>query len=316
MSSVLKNEPIAIVCAADDNYAMPLAVSVRSALVNIKNERQVVVFIIDGGIKPHNKRKICQSFAGRCEVKWLTVPDELLSRMKMISSSDTGKLTGAEYVSITSYYRLFISEILPTQFNKVIYLDSDIVVSGDVSNLWEIDIKDNYLLAVQDHEVFCPYVSSPNGLLNWKELGFASDSKYFNAGVLVLNLEKWRSDDMCTKALDYLAKNRQYIRWHDQDILNAIVKGQWGELDRRWNKMDPQRLTSEDVENAYIIHFTSMAKPWSTLEQYAPRDLFYHYLDLTAWSGYRLTLWRRLWRRLKREVNNRFPKQKLQETTV
>lgn len=299
------NAPIVVVCAADNNYAMPLSVTICSVLENLNPQCKLLVFIIDGGIKEHNKRRVQKSISSKpCELRWITIPDSLLKQIKVITAADTGTWTGAEYISIASYYRLLISDLLPQTIDKAIYLDSDLVVKGDLELLWNIDVEENYLLAVQDDDRFCPYVSSPRGLSNWKELGFSANSPYFNAGVIVFNLAKWRSETMCAKALDYLANNRQYIRWHDQDVLNATVRGQWKTLDSKWNRMVPQSMTQEDVEAASIIHFTSPAKPWTTLEPYVPRNLYYQYLDKTDWSGYRLTLWRRLWRRLHRELNH------------
>ena len=298
----LDSNTIIVVCAADNNYAMPLSVTICSILENLNPQCKLLVFIIDGGIKKYNKQRVEKSIYNKpCEIQWTVIPDSLLKQIKMITVADTGVNTGAEYVSIASYYRLLISELLPQTIDKAIYLDSDLVVKGNLEQLWNIDVGENYILAVQDDTRFCPYVSSPRGLSNWKDLGFSEDSPYFNAGVLVLNLAKWRAEKLCSQALNYLQNSRQYIRWHDQDVLNAIIRGQWRALDSKWNRMVPQLMTEEDVETASIIHFTSPAKPWSTLEPYAPRSLYFHYLDKTDWSGYRLTLWRRLWRRFNRE---------------
>jgi lipopolysaccharide biosynthesis glycosyltransferase len=296
------NEPIIVVCAADDNYAMPLTVTVRSALVNLNSQRKILLFIIDGGIKNHNKQKILQSISiDNCEIKFIPKPDSWLDLMEFDNLGKDHWLS----VSGAAFYRLMIAELLPKEFDKAIYLDCDLVVRGNLEELWANDLVDNYILAVQNLTI--PYVSSPWGLLNYKELGISPDTKYFNSGVLVINLKKWRDDKMTIKAIEYLNKNKEYIRMHDQDVLNALFANQWGELDRRWN-VPPYIIGiysswadspfSEEVYNVlisepYIIHYLTDKKPWTS--RHTPlKDYFFHYLDMTAWSGWRLTIWRRL----------------------
>lgn len=306
---VLESEPIVVVCSADDKYAMQLAVTGCSVLMNLKSDRKMLLYVIDGGIKNRNKQKVLKSLASeKCEVKFLPKPDSLLGD----DIEEINKRLGpegntiAKYVSIATFFRLLIPELLPNQFDKAIYLDCDLVVNRDLEQLWQIDIGENYVLAAQD--IWIPYVSKPNGLLNYQELGISPDSKYFNAGVLVINLKKWRSEKISAKAIEYLKQNREYVRWHDQDVLNALLAGQWGELDPRWN-CSPSSIYSysswqespfsEDVYNSligdpYIIHFMSAQKPWTS--RHTPfKDYFFKYVDMTAWSGWRFTFRRRLW---------------------
>ena len=164
----------------------------RSALAHLKGNRKIVVFIIDGGIKECNKYKILKSIdLEQCDIKWLQPPDSLFERVKV-----------SGHVTVAAYFRLIIPELLPHQFRKVIYLDSDLIVNQDLSHLWDVEIGENYLLAVQD--VMIPYVSSQEGLVNYIELGIPPSYKYFNSGVLVLNLEKWRTNDISTRVIEYL----------------------------------------------------------------------------------------------------------------
>ena len=304
-------DSIVVVCAVDNNYAMPLAATMRSVIENLKGERRLALFIIDGGIKENNKRKILKSLSSeKCEVNWISNPVKLLGEVGALKELNFGQLP---HLSISAYYRMLIPELLPQQYSKAIYLDSDVIVVGDLNCLWDIKVQDNYLLAVQ--EIICPYVSSSAGLANYQELGIPADTKYFTSGVLVFNLEKCRTDKLSAKCVEYLVKYREYIRWHDTDVLNAVIAGKWGELDPRWNQMPfVYNITSwkdtpfsEDtfnklIHDPYIIHFASAAKPWNSREDHPCNHLFFHYLDLTAWSGWRLTIWRRLWRRINREI--------------
>lgn len=307
---IFENEPIVVVCAADDNYAMQLAVTGRSALVNLKGDRKILLFIIDGGIKNHNKQKILKSLnSQKCEVKFVSIPEFLLRNIEEVHMDSEGLITKAEYVSIASFYRLLIPELLSDKFEKAIYLDCDLVVRGNLEQLWQTDLGDNYLLAAQD--TWIPYISSSTGLLNYQKLGISPDLKYFNAGVLVINLKKWRTDSISAKSLKYFKQNLEYVGWYDQGILNALFAGQWGELDPRWNyspssvygysswKDSPfsEEVYNNLIHDPYIIHYVSNKKPWTSRHTLL-KEYFFEYVDMTAWYGWRLTIWRRFWLRL------------------
>ncbi|NMG11520.1 glycosyltransferase family 8 protein [Brasilonema sp. UFV-L1] len=304
-------ESIIIVCAADNRYAMPLAVVIRSVLENVRSDRLCTFFIIDGGISQKNKNKILKvSDSKQCIITWLKPPDDILDNMKV-----------SGHIKVATYYKILIPILLPDNYCKAIYLDSDLIVQGDLGKLWDINIENNYLLAVQDSGI--PYVSSYYGLQNYKELGIPLDYKYFNAGVLVLNLEKMRKQSTSTQVIQYLEDNKQHIRWHDQDGLNAVLAGKWGELEPRWNQLPSiynnsswkdSPFSQEEFTNAlkepYIIHFASSSKPWNSTVYHPANDLFFHYLDMTPWVGWRWTIWRRIWRKIIQKIQ--FYKEKYQ----
>jgi lipopolysaccharide biosynthesis glycosyltransferase len=305
---ILQDDPIVIVCAADDNYAMPLAVMARSVLENLKDGCDLLLFVIDGGIKNYNKQKILKSlFFANCVVKFVPKPDPLsFKRVEEVNKycDIEGITMHKDTISIATYYRLFLPELIPVQIEKVIYLDCDLVVEEDILNLWKADLEDNYLLAAEDFWIHS--VSAHNGLLNYKKLGIDQESKYFNAGVLVINLKKWRSDEITAKAIEYLIQNKEYIRFHDQDVLNGLLAGQWGQLDPRWNltpgiydyyseeeSLFPKDIYDNLIRHPYIIHFASGTKPWNSCNVYY-KEHFFKYLDKTEWKGWRFTFWKEL----------------------
>ncbi|MDB9449950.1 glycosyltransferase family 8 protein [Dolichospermum circinale] len=311
--SILENnliEPIVVVCAADHNYAMPLAVTVRSALVNLKSQRKILLFIIDGGIKNNNKQKILKSLnLENCEIQFILKPDSWLELIEFNNLEKNQNQIHSLSPSFATYYRLMIAELLPKKFDKAIYLDCDLVVNGDLEELWETDLVENHILAVPD--LIIQDVLSPAELANYKNIGI-SQAKYFNAGVLVINLKKWRDDKIAIQSIEYLKQNNEYIRFHDQDVLNALFVNKWGELNPRWNVMSSIKAFypswenspfSEEVYNTlirqpYIIHYLTDKKPWTSRHTLL-KEYFFEYVDMTAWSGWRLTIWRRIWRKLK-----------------
>ncbi|GCL53457.1 glycosyl transferase family 8 [Microcystis aeruginosa NIES-3806] len=282
-----------VVCAADNNYAIPLGVMLYSLAENLK-EGKAFIYVIDGGITNANKKKVIRSLQ-KLEVE---VVLNWLKPQEAAFFTIVEKLPTWGHVTIAAYYRLLIPYLLPPSIEKVIYLDCDLILKEDLNNLWKIDIDNQYLFAVQD--MGCPLVSSKNGLKTYQELQIPPDTPYFNSGVMILNLKKWREDDMSFKVINYLEENGRRLRYWDQDGLNAILAGCWGKLDPRWNQL-PNKFSSwqeshfsEEVyhqvmEAPYLIHFASDDKPWKF--KFSPlRDTekqFFEYLDRTDWSGWR-----------------------------
>lgn len=302
MTASLYNNPIVLVCAADDNYAMPLAVTVRSALANLMNDRKVALYILDGGIRERNRQKIQQSFnPEQISITWIQPDPQKFEHLRL-----------DRYLTIASYFRLLLPELIPVSVKKAIYLDTDMVVEGDLEQLWQIEINDCHVLAVQDDVE--QYISMAEGLKNIRSLATPADAKYFNSGLLVINLEKWRSENIGHQVLEFVRQNSTEAR-HDQDGLNAVLAGKWCELDPRWNQMPKiyeyaswkESPYSEEVYRAvlqkpYIIHFTNSPKPWCAGLKaqctHPQKNRFYTYLDMTAWAGWRDDFWRRLGRKV------------------
>ncbi|WP_224087032.1 glycosyltransferase family 8 protein [Nostoc sp. MS1] len=296
---VALQQPLVLVCAADNNYAMPLAVTIRSAIANFRSDCPVALYILDGGISQTNKRKITRSLDSKqVEINWTRLDDTLFTNLPLYS-----------HLTISSYYRLCIPEVVPKHFDKAIYLDSDLVVIGDLEQLWNIDIGDNYVLAVQDdHQL---YMSLAHSWKTYQELGISPDAKYFNSGVLVIDLKKWRSENIGIKVLEYIKRGNLL---NDQDGLNLVLAGKWGELHPQWNQMPriydypswqespfTEEVYNELLHQPYIVHYTTIPKPWYAglrhESTHPKKDLFFQYLDMTAWAGWRDTLIRRVSRK-------------------
>jgi len=301
---------IVVVCAADDRYSMPLAVVARSALDNLDSDCSLHLFVIDGGITNTNKAKIVSSIDGnRCKVEFISKPDAQLKLLNDAFEDLRDKATAETRhilsASAAAYYRLFIPELLPEHLDKAIYLDCDLVVRGNLEQLWKADFQSNSILAVQD--IWSPKISCPKTEVPYQELEIPADAKYFNSGVLVINLKKWRDKAIAKKAIEHLIHYGGCPRTHDQGLLNAVLAGQWGELDPTWNLTPAivdlfssweessfsEELYNQLIHDPQIIHFATNRKPWNSRHTLF-KDAFFEYVDRTAWSGWRLTPWRRL----------------------
>src|SRR5271166_3713344 len=121
-----------------------------------------------------------------------------------------------KWASIAVYYRLLAPRLLPCDINKILYLDSDIIVRRSLNPLWDTDITDRALAAVSDYDDSAR-----------KALGFPPGTKYFNSGVLLINLRFWRQNNVPTQAISFIKNNPERVQYWDQDALNAILVHQW-----------------------------------------------------------------------------------------
>ena len=281
-------ESIVLVCAANEGYVMPLATMIRSVLANINTQLAISLYIVDGGIHENDKERLLNSWAfDWLSVHWVLPDDSWYSDIPL-----WGRMTS------DTYHRIMMPYFLPSSIQKAIWLDCDMVVKANLAELWAIDLEDNGALAVQDMVI--PYVSSRYGIASYKELGIASDAKYFNAGVMVVNLDWWRRNRVTDKAFAYLKKYRKTVFFWDQEVLNAVLVGKWGEIDPRWNHIASVSGRSfftvdhldevtyrQVIDDPWIVHFAGAWKPWIYQNDNPSRALYFQYLDMTAWTGWR-----------------------------
>jgi len=280
-----ENNHITIVVATDNFYAILLAALLKSIEQNHVSGEIVEFYIIDDGISPSNKKKIIASGNSKfISLHWITTKEVLPENIKIP--------TDRSAFPITTYLRVFAPYIIPKTTSKMIYLDVDMIVLKDISELWNVDIGDHLFGAVVD---LCETVgSSWGGIPNYKELNIDPNAKYFNAGMLVINPIKWREHDISNKVIDAINNNIASVNFADQYGLNVILVNKWYELDRRWNSFSVQHS-----DDPYLIHFLDIKpifKSYNTNQKYY--DLFYKYLKLTPYKDFKpLSDYKRLFRK-------------------
>jgi lipopolysaccharide biosynthesis glycosyltransferase len=191
-------------------------------------------------------------------------------------------------MTVSTYYKLLVADRLPAELGKVIWLDCDLLVVGDLARLWDHELDGRHALATQDAVV--PLVSSRSGVGAWQELGLPATAPYFNAGVMLIDLALWRRDRVTGRALDYVREYRDRVCYLDQEGLNAVLSGLWSELDRRWNHNVgvPDLAGEAPAEvDAWIVHFAGNLKPWRLGVRNTSTELYFRYLDMTPWRGWR-----------------------------
>lgn len=305
MSAPKDKNIIHVVFAADANYAMPLAVAICSTANNCDRKRKIVFHVIQSGIGQELRAKVersleCAQFPD-AQIIWLDAPLDRIRNFKL----------GHRYTTVLTFARLLIAELLPQQVRKTLYLDCDIVVLEDIAPLWDIDIDEKSLFAARDT---VDNVANPvGGIPHYRELGIPPDTHLFNAGVLLMNLQKWRDNDLSTKLLDYLTTYSEVVRMADQEALNALLYDDWRELDFRWNWQIPWRGVrrgthrmdwTPGTSRKSIVHFISSEKPWLPGCDYAEKRYFFEYLDQTEWAGWRVPAWEEFVGRFRRGLQD------------
>lgn len=274
-------DPVTVITLADESYAMPLAVMVRSLLDHLAPGRAIRVLVIDGGITPETKQRLNDSWRGSpgwplCDVDYIAP-----------RYWGNGKLPVWGRVPALTYARLSAAEYLPSETRRVILLDSDTLVLTDIGQLATTDLEGATVAATQDPYV--PFVSSVGGLRDYAALGLRPDVKYFNAGIMLIDLVRWRAERVGPRAFTFIQRHWQTLQQYDQDALNAVLAGRWKEIAPSW-QVHPRKANSHGsppLDAPYIVHFSGRLKPWL----YPGRDcadvIFYQFVDRTAWCGSR-----------------------------
>ena len=211
-----------VVFASDNNYVPFLGVAITSLIKNNQNDfDKINIFILDDGISGENKKRI---------ELLITNPKHVLNFIKTKNLSDlevnlVGLDRNLNMGSFTPYSRLFIPSLLPKDINKVIYLDCDALIVDSLKKLWETNIDDYCCGAVLD--------GINTSIKN--RLGFKLEENYINSGFLLVNLKKWRENNIESKFIHFMMENQNRFYQHDQGVLNNVFKNQFLILNPKYN---------------------------------------------------------------------------------
>ena len=246
MENNLKVMPIFF--AVDDGYVPFLAVALESLIRNSSKNYYYAIKILYTNIEERNKKKIAKYERDNVKIEFVDL-NYYIEEVK-------DKLYTRDYYTNTTYFRLFIPNLYP-QYDKALYLDSDIVVLGDIADLYNIEIGDNLIAAapddvIQNNKVFQEYAE--------RVVGVSKYQNYFNAGILLMNLDEMRRFDFQEKFL-YLLEQIKFTVAQDQDYLNRLCKGRTKIISTVWDRMPipDSRIKDDDLK---IIHYNLIYKPW------------------------------------------------------
>ncbi len=258
-----------IVYATDANYWMHLYVSLYSLLFNNKNQKFSVYVITDSKNQDFFSKLPALYKLGNLEnFKCIEINKHTLDWLPLM-----------EHFTVATYYRLLIGRLLDQKIKKVLYIDCDTVVEDSLNEIFETNIDDFLLAAVVDQ-----YYTDHSS-----RLGLRHKIKWFNGGILLINLDKWREMKAEDRMFDFIKQNEEMITCADEDALNAISVGNWLELNPRFNIQKPfARSIKEGMLSLKpaIIHFIE-SKPWEYMSEHPYKERYWFYLKKTPYSSYK-----------------------------
>lgn len=289
-----------VACSTDSNY-LKYAITMLLSLFDHHQGEEVRIHLLADGLTDDEVDKV------RCVVEG--------HGAKLMVYAVDGDYLGTlvqgcyGYITPTTYARLFLPDLLPQEVKRVIYLDCDLLVLDSLLPLWEYPLKETHEVgAVEDSCCANPTYYSRLHLS-------PEEHRYFNAGVLLINLEAWRKGEFVKRAVELLHNNSLPLDYADQDVLNVLCVGRTTYLPFRYNLQEAmlrryvpeisdesRRLIVESLPCPAIIHFTYLLKPWNYVSFHPYRRHFYHYFDQTDWKGerpsptFKQRLWRLMWR--------------------
>ncbi|MES2107456.1 MAG: glycosyltransferase family 8 protein [Bacteroidota bacterium] len=271
---------IAVACTVDEHYAKHCTVTLTSLFIN-NPAADFDVYIVHNNLPVKTIAKMQRSLtAYGNSANFIAIDDELLRDAPV-----------DHHISRATYYRLLLPQVLPASLNKILFLDSDTIVRKPVIGLWEKDVSEVALAA-----------SVAAGMHDYPaKLSLACTSLYFNAGVMLINLDYWRKANVLERCIELIANERQRIKWWDQDLLNIIFEGQWLLIELTWNaqpyifgevheETDATILqyAGYGLVDAFIdpaiVHFAGAEKPWQGKCSIRFSPEYKYYLGRTRWA--------------------------------
>jgi lipopolysaccharide biosynthesis glycosyltransferase len=211
-----------------------------------------------------------------------------LTTMHLGASSGMTLPVRALHYTMDTYTRLWVAEFFGAEVDRVLYLDSDMIVVANIAELWNTDVDAHIVAAV-----------TIPGSTRCAAYGIPERFGYFQSGVMLINLKRWRAERIFDRLQDYILHNAEKIVDADQDVLNACLYDQRLPLPYVWNviapfyfNLHPLGISAAEhrsaVRNARIIHFNGPSKPWSYMCRHPRRGDYWKYLALTEWRDFQV----------------------------
>ncbi len=257
---------INVCLSTDNNYSKYAGVVIASVLSN-SVDGDFNFYILDGGISEENKAKILSlKSIKNCNIIFVPINEDLFSIYKQIGTHS--------YISLSTYYRLKLASLL-SDVDKVLYLDCDVIVNSDISDLFNTCIEQYYAAGVMDTAM------TSSGWVPPLEKG----NLYFNAGVLLFNLKKIRQDNIEQKFEEYTQKEFEHIRVGDQQIINVVCQGNIKQVESAWNVQSSNFINRSDYTSSpKIVHYVGRQKPWIFGSMNYWKNLYFDILKITPWK--------------------------------
>lgn len=272
---------INILCATDNTYVPYCGIMLTSLYESNRNEH-FNVYIMTEGLSSDNQSAIkCLANKYQTEINFVIVSKDSLKDCP---------IRVGDHVSLATYYRLLAPVLLPESIDKIIYLDCDMIINNEITTLWNTVIEDVALGAVIDESLDIQE--------KFNRLGYQNSKKYFNAGMLLINLHYWREHKVMERCFNCIRKMPDKLLYHDQDTLNVVLQDEKKFLPVTYNfqtgflyRITPLSMSLKNeiytsVACPAIIHYTGPSKPWQELSQHPYASFYQYYKRLSPWSNF------------------------------
>lgn len=274
-----------ILLSTDNNYVMPTGVLMTSVSMNNKDVHYHV--LVNETFELGN-RKMLENTAKKYgnSIRFYSISDS------MVSMCPIGEKGQTEYITVSSYYRLFVAQILPPDIHRILYLDGDMIVRRPLTSLWDTNLSDFALGVVHDMDE----------TMEIQRMPYPCEDGYFNAGMLLINLDYWRDNKCQERCLDFILSKTMVLNCHDQDVLNCVLHNEkkWIPITYNFQHGFIYDLKSEQryhpcledeirqtEKNPAIIHYCAPLKPWHYSCLHPQRFVWNYYKRKSLWKKYR-----------------------------
>jgi len=260
-----KNE-VPIFYACDDTFVKFTIVSALSLIENADKNRNYVIYILNDGISENMKEEMLKLSSQNVMIRFVCVREQL-KKLKV-------ELPLRDYYSKTTYYRLFIAKMFP-EYDKAVYIDSDTIVLGDVSEFFDTDIGDCLVGACNEqamvqNDIFGNYAEKVVGV---------DRNKFFNAGHVLINCKAFRENNILEEFIKLL-KVYTFVVTQDEDYLNVLCKNKVYYIEQGWNTEVYGKISVKD-EDVKVLHYIMTSKPWH-YEDCRYGEFFWRYAKKTS----------------------------------
>ena len=274
-----------IVCSPSDTYIMQTGIMLKSLSINNYDIDINIYVIIDKSLNSKYKEQLTNIVKDnpKHNIIFIGFDNQILNKYNISFKN--------QHFRINTYYRLYLAEILPEDIDKVLFLDGDIIIEKNLKDLWNSDISNYAIGCVIEQEI--------DNIQMYNRLHYPHELGYFNAGVLLINLRYWRNHSLSKYFTDFMEKYPERLLYHDQDIMNYVLKDQKKYLPLKYNvqsafyyKQDLLKIDllkyGQQIEDAkkdpYIIHYSSGFKPWYEDCCHPLQTEFIKYKNMTEWK--------------------------------
>lgn len=259
-------KPFNIVFCIDDNFAPHLAALLSSIIANTDSQNRFHFHVCSAVLSEQNQLKLKQAVRELDAIEYYPIDSQRFENIP-ISRFFVNR------ISIVTYFRLIVPELLHSVTGLLLYMDADMIVRTDITRLFFVDLKQSVAGVVEDFKI-----ARTN---YWQELGLARN-RYFNAGLMLIDLRAWRQHGITSTALDMICPDVIY-KFNDQDILNLVLKDHVEFIDISWNMQEISLEKFDCADDVKVIHYAGEEKPWhfSCIHPFTELYRFYK-----AQSGY------------------------------